>query len=42
MTTDNNEEDKNESYGKLKWTDLILLIGAIVVATLFILFYFNL
>jgi hypothetical protein len=41
MTTDNNAEDKNDSYGKLKWKDLILLIGAIVVATLFILFYFS-
>jgi hypothetical protein len=41
MTTDNNTEDKNDSYGKLKWKDLILLIGAIVVATLFILFYFS-
>ncbi|HYZ58121.1 MAG TPA: hypothetical protein VE544_00585, partial [Nitrososphaeraceae archaeon] len=41
MTTDNNGKDKNTSYGKLKWTELIILTGAIVVATLFILFYFS-
>ncbi len=41
MTTDNNAEDKNNPYGKLKWTDLIIPIGAIIFATLFILFYFS-
>jgi hypothetical protein len=41
MTTDNNAEDKNESYGKLKWTDLILLIGAVIVATIFMIIYFS-
>jgi hypothetical protein len=41
MTTDDNGKDKNEPYGKLKWTELIILTGAIVVATLFILFYFS-
>ena len=41
MTTDNNGKDENTSYGKLKWTELIILTGAVVVATLFILFYFS-
>lgn len=42
MTTNGNEKDKNQPYGKLKWTELMILIGAILAATVFIIFYFNL
>jgi hypothetical protein len=37
-----NDKDKNQPYGKLKWTELMILIGAVLVATIFIIFYFNL
>jgi hypothetical protein len=42
MTTDGNDKEKNQQYGKLKWTELMILIGAVLVATIFIIFYFNL
>jgi hypothetical protein len=41
MTTDGIGKDKDQPYGKLKWTEIIILIGAVVMATLFMLFYFN-
>jgi hypothetical protein len=41
MTPDANNRDKNHPHGKLKWTELIVIMGAIVAATLFILFYFK-
>ena len=36
-----NDNDKNQPYGKLKWLDIVILIGVVVAATIFILFYFN-
>jgi len=42
MNMNGNEKDKNQPYGKLKWTELMILIGAVLVATVFIIFYFNL
>jgi len=41
MTTNGNEKDKNQLYCKLKWTELMILICPVLVATIFILFYFN-
>ena len=36
-----NDNDKNQPHGKLKWLDIVILIGVVVAATIFILFYFN-
>ena len=36
-----NNNDKNQPYSKLKWLDIVILIGVVVAATIFILFYFN-
>jgi hypothetical protein len=42
MNGNDKDKDKNQPYGKLKWTELIILIGAVLGATVFILIYFNL
>jgi hypothetical protein len=37
----NDNDEENQPYGKLKWLDIVFLAGVVVVATIFILFYFN-
>jgi hypothetical protein len=36
-----NNDDKNQPYGKLKWSDLVILLGILIGATTFLLFYFK-
>jgi hypothetical protein len=33
-------DDNSQPYGKLKWVEVVILIGAVVGATIFLLFYF--
>jgi len=42
MTMDDNDDEKNQPYGKLKRSDLVILLAALIGATIFLLFYFRL
>jgi hypothetical protein len=37
----NNDKDKNQPYGKLRWLEIVTLLGVLSAATIFILFYFS-
>jgi hypothetical protein len=41
MTMNDDDDDMNQPYGKLKWSDVVILLGILVGATIFLLFYFN-
>jgi hypothetical protein len=35
------DNDENQPYGKLKRLEIVTLLGVLVIATIFILLYFN-
>jgi hypothetical protein len=37
----NKDNDENQPYGKLKRLEIVTLLGVLVIATIFILLYFN-